>query len=183
MVRAWYMDDSSEDQRLEHHLDPPQFVTLEDLANITGVTYWKLDPKKYEEEGKLNRIKTERGYNYTDVIQISPEKLHNYEERIKVFFEEHLHTDEEIRFVTEGSGFFDVRDKADRWIRIEVTPGDLLILPAGIYHRFTLDTKNYIKAMRLFTGEPVWTPHNRPADNMEARKNYVAQQAKGFAVK
>lgn len=37
--------------------------------------------------------------------------------------------------------------------------------------------------MRLFTGEPVWTPHNRPADNMEARKNYVAQQAKGFAVK
>lgn len=43
--------------------------------------------------------------------------------------------------------------------------------------------QNYIKAMRLFTGEPVWTPHNRPADNMEARKNYVAQQAKGFAVK
>lgn len=42
MVRAWYMDDSPEDQRLEHHLDPPQFVTLEDLAKITGVTYWKV---------------------------------------------------------------------------------------------------------------------------------------------
>ncbi|XP_019627316.1 PREDICTED: 1,2-dihydroxy-3-keto-5-methylthiopentene dioxygenase [Branchiostoma belcheri] len=170
MVRAWYMDDSDADQRCPHMTDPIQPVELDQLKNI-GVLHWKLSGNESDET--LTGIRKDRGYTYEDLIEITPEKLPNYEQKIKSFFEEHLHLDEEIRYCVGGSGYFDVRDKDDKWIRIELEKGDMIILPAGIYHRFTLDEKNYIKAMRLFVGEPVWTPYNRPAEDKDARKEYL----------
>lgn len=121
----------------------------------------------------METIRKERGYSYSDQIECSPGKLENYDEKLKNFFCEHLHSDEEIRFVLEGSGYFDVRDTNDKWVRILVEKGDLIVLPAGIYHRFTLDETNFVRVMRLFVGEPVWLAINRPADEHPARVQYV----------
>ncbi|XP_078382172.1 acireductone dioxygenase-like [Oculina patagonica] len=182
MVKAWFMDSSDEDQRLPHQLDPPQPVSLEDLKNC-GVLYWKLDADNYETEEKLAEIREQRGYNYDDCVTCTPEKLPNYEQKLKTFFEEHLHADEEIRFILDGSGYFDIRNQEDKWMGIFVEKGDLIILPAGIYHRFTLDDKDYIKAMRLFVGEPVWLPHNRPSDYHPARVQYINDREAGVFAK
>jgi 1,2-dihydroxy-3-keto-5-methylthiopentene dioxygenase len=177
MLEAWYMDDDTEtDQRKEHRQTPNKPCSLDTLYSL-GVLYWKMDASAYPDDPKLKAIRKVRGYSYEDTVNVSPDTLPGYEEKIKAFYEEHIHTDEEIRYVLAGSGYFDVRDTEDRWIRISCKTGDLIILPEGIYHRFTLDEGNYIKALRLFVGEPVWTPYNRSGeiDRHPSRLKYMSE--------
>lgn len=60
---------------------------------------------------RLEEICKSRGYNYRDEVVVSREKLLNYDERIRSFFEEHLHVDEEVRYILDGCGYFDVRNE------------------------------------------------------------------------
>lgn len=45
------------------------------------------------------------------------------------------------------------------------------ILPY-FYFNTNLFIQNFVRAKRFFVGEPVWTPYNRPADEMDCRKTY-----------
>ncbi len=51
----------------------------------------------------------------------------------------------------DGSGYFDVRDLShltDRWIRVHVTKGDMIVIPAGIHHRgVSTDVGNNLTAL------------------------------------
>jgi 1,2-dihydroxy-3-keto-5-methylthiopentene dioxygenase len=46
---------------------------------------------------ELSALRKDRGYTYVDFITVSRDKLPNYDEKLKIFYKEHLHTDEEIR--------------------------------------------------------------------------------------
>mmetsp|Transcript_12242 Transcript_12242/g.20079 ORF Transcript_12242/g.20079 Transcript_12242/m.20079 type:complete len:229 (+) Transcript_12242:45-731(+) len=185
---AWLMPEGDcENQKAKNMREPNVPVTVEELKDI-GICYWKLDASAYEYpamsvpwdpkdavDPKLAQIRNDRGYSYADIITVHPEKLPAYDDKVKAFFEEHIHDAEEIRYILGGSGFFDVRNKKDEWVRIHIKAGDLMTLPEGIYHRFTVDEEDCIHAMRLFVGQPVWTPFNRPCEEHESRKKYVEE--------
>lgn len=171
-----------------------------DLAAL-GVLY-----RRIGDVAGVDALAAERGYRNRDEITVSPAAMGEaYEAKVRVFFEEHLHEDEEIRYVRAGKGYFDVRDREDRWVRIEMEKvrglfvffffpfpplgffffflfisyflflllqlmmmlckeaiiggwltvdgqDDLIILPAGIYHRFTTDESNVGAETKVSSG-------------------------------
>lgn len=171
IIRAWVVDkerEQIEDVRNDLQEKNVRWVDIKEL-NELGVLSWKLDGEKNNEE--LENICKKRDYKNRDEIKCG-DFCENYQELILKFKKEHLHSDEEIRYILGGSGYFDVRNKRDEWIRIHVVKGDMLILPEGIYHRFVPDINNYIHAMRLFKEEPKWIPIDRPADDHPSRNKY-----------
>ena len=123
------------DQRLDH--DSGHYLPTDYLKKL-GVIYHRCPAIS-----DVDTIAKARSYKNRDEITVSPEKMGDmYEEKVHMFFNEHLHEDEEIRYILDGEGFFDVRSEQDQWVRIRLEKDDLIILPSGIFHRFTTDTKN-----------------------------------------
>lgn len=77
------------------------------------------------------------GYVEQDIVELQP-TTPDLEAIGRKFAGEHLHTDDEVRYVLEGEGIFDIRSADDRWLRVVVEQGDLLVVPANLHHRFML---------------------------------------------
>lgn len=123
------------DQREPH--DSGRDVSSEYLSKL-GILHFN-----YPDVADVDALAASRDYKNRDEITISPKTLGDaYETKVKTFFHEHLHEDEEIRYILDGGGYFDVRSDGDDWVRIKLDKHDLMIMPAGIYHRFTTDEKD-----------------------------------------
>ena len=143
-------------------IDPqPDYPTLDvDHLRQNGVTYERLVIEGEAYQPTLDTLKSERGYIEQDVIALSPE-TENLDALCAKFADEHLHTDDEVRFVLDGDGIFDIRDDADRWMRVTVEAGDLIVVPKDRYHRFFLTDHKTIRCVRLFQDSSGWVPHYR----------------------
>ncbi len=117
-----------------------------------------LDPAVFQPV--LDELKDRRGYITQDEVRLSPQTP-NLEVVLKKFDDEHIHDDDEVRFVLDGAGVFDIRGSDERWLRVVIEPGDLLVVPAGRNHRFELTSSSTIHCVRLFKDPAGWVPHYR----------------------
>lgn len=149
MQLSWLEDQSTEP------------CTLEDLQRA-GVLFRHLstDPAAYEPA--LAALCAENSYIARDEVALSPQTP-NLPVLLDKFKDEHLHTEDEVRFVLAGEGIFDIRSADDRWMRVQVGPGDLIVVPRDRYHRFVLTDASQIRCVRLFQDKAGWTPVYREA--------------------
>lgn len=136
--------------------DPTEAIPIE-VLKTHGVLSWNVSSDEEERSSVIESIKRQHHYVDQDVVELGPQTP-NLETICAKFDKEHYHTEDEVRFVLEGDGIFDVRDDSDRWIRIEVTEGDIISIPARRHHRFYLTDSKHIRCMRLFANHDGWAP-------------------------
>ena len=136
-------------------LENPQVIFDSRTLKHKKILTRTLSPIPRERRQTLEAICASSGYVDQDEIRLNhdtPDLTH----KLATLFEEHKHEDEEVFFITEGAGIFDVRDEYDRFIRIILSPGDLIIIPEQCFHRFTLDTTRCVVATRMFRNKKDW---------------------------
>ena len=138
-------------------LDNPSHAIAPETLAKQGILSWAVPADEKVRTSTIEKIKREHHYVDQDFIGLMPDTP-NLETICAKFDKEHYHTEDEVRFVVEGEGIFDVRDKSDKWIRIEVKEGDIILIPANTHHRFMLTDVKRIRCMRLFANHDGWAP-------------------------
>lgn len=181
-LEMWYLDDETSKPTLTTaSLKPGKKVgapvpTMKTLREL-GVVLFRVSMNDFS---VVKQIIKERDYKHTDEIKVSQTaKDDSFLDR---WFQEHYAEDEQLRVVMDGSYYLDVRTKQDQWIRVHLKAGDLIILPAGMYHRATLDEDDYVALYRCFQDAPRFVPINRAdsrADSNRVRLTYLMNLKKG----
>jgi len=108
----------------------------------------------YAEE--IDEMKRRGGYVTADVIDVNP-ATPNLDTMLAKFDKEHTHSEDEVRFILAGRGIFFL-NIGGRVASVEVGPGDMLRVPRGTTHWFTLCEDRRIRAIRWFQDTTGWTP-------------------------
>lgn len=105
---------------------------------------------------EIDEMKRRGGYVTADVIDVTRETP-NLETMLAKFDKEHTHSEDEVRFILAGRGIFFL-NISDKVLSVEVGPGDVLRVPRGTTHWFTLCEDRRIRAIRWFQQTEGWTP-------------------------
>lgn len=102
----------------------------------------------------VSRLMREGGYKTADVISLTPSHPDKSALRQK-FLNEHIHSEDEIRFFVDGQGLFYLH-AGGRVYGALCTKGDLISVPAGTTHWFDMGPNPSLACIRIFTNPEGW---------------------------
>ncbi len=106
---------------------------------------------------RFEELKSNQGYVTRDLIVLN-DSIPGLDEMLAKFCSIHYHTDDEVRYILDGKGYFGFVDKNEKQFMVEVTAGDYINVPANTEHWFILGDSKRIKAVRYFIDTTGWTP-------------------------
>lgn len=121
-----------------------------------------LDDEKKQEllafvEQRFETLKLQAGYSTRDLIVLH-EDIPGINEMLGKFDKIHYHTDDEVRYILAGRGYFGFIDPEGDQFMLEVAASDYINVPANTEHWFTLLDSKRIKAVRYFIDTSGWSP-------------------------
>jgi len=142
-----------------------------ELATV-GVDYERWDLSRVGEDAsadevleayaaEIDEMKRLGGYTTADVIDVKADTP-GLDTMLARFDKEHTHSEDEVRFILAGRGVFflhGAEHEAGKVLSVEVGPGDMIRVPKGTTHWFTLCEEKRIRAIRWFQDTTGWTPH------------------------
>jgi 1,2-dihydroxy-3-keto-5-methylthiopentene dioxygenase len=134
-----------------------------EALNAEGVLFENLPLIRDVYQTRLDELKTIQGYIHQDEVRLDA-SMSNLDEICAKFDGEHSHDEDEVRYVLEGEGIFDIRSNQDQMMRVIVQSGDLIVVPQNRNHRFELTEQRAIHCIRLFKDATGWVPHYRDSN-------------------
>ncbi|KJH50560.1 ARD/ARD' family protein [Dictyocaulus viviparus] len=144
------------DRRLPHHIFPPKKITVDQLFQLTGVVDMN-DTTAMKK--RLSRVKSEREVNSSDLLTIN-DSIPDFDEKVIVmgkleeYYEPTTKNLDVVALVMDGNCYYDIEPEEDEWIRIHLERGDLIVIPKGVSHRFTVTPQNYVQIQRFLPKKP-----------------------------
>ncbi len=108
-------------------------------------------------DDRFETLKREAGYTTRDMIVIH-ENIPGLAEMLAKFEKIHYHTDDEVRYILAGKGYFGFVGPQGSQFMLEVVAGDYINVPAKTEHWFVLRGSPRIKAVRYFIDTSGWVP-------------------------
>jgi 1,2-dihydroxy-3-keto-5-methylthiopentene dioxygenase len=161
-VKIYSETDSSKCRTVEKFTEIQNELKKINIAIERWTPKSKLSPEANQEEileayaDQVSQVMGSYGFSSVDVISMNTAvPAERITESRKKFLDEHIHSDDEVRYFIEGQGLFCIH-AGEQVIQILCEAGDFIAVPANTKHWLDMGSKPNFRCIRFFGDERGW---------------------------